>query len=212
MLKMKIYAPDEERLNVISHAVGAALTPIGLLLLLFFAKGSLAGFACTLYALSMLTMFLGSSCYHAAKTPRSRLMLRRLDHAAIYLLIAGTYTPLMLIGCPGREGFGVLALVWLIALVGMNLELLGIKPFKGFSIILYLLSGWLCISIFPVLIRSLSPWGLGLLIAGGVVYSLGVVYYVRRVRYSHAIWHFFVIGGVLLHYGAILTLVLPHGA
>jgi len=209
MSEPKIYAPQEEKLNVMTHMAGVICALPALAGLLYYAAGPLQWITCILYILSMTVMFWGSSMYHAEKDPARRARLRKFDHSSIYFLIAGTYTPLMLLCVPGLPGFIVLAAVWLIAAVGISFEVFGIKPFRGFSLILYLIAGWLCIAVMHTLIRNMPTVGLIFLAAGGVAYTSGVVFYVNRRMYSHAIWHVFVIGGVVFHYFAVLS-VLKH--
>lgn len=209
MSEIKTYQPREERWNIYTHAFGVILMPVCFGVLLYYAHGGKQIFACALYIVSLTAMYLGSSLYHAAKEPCRRLMLRRVDHAMIYFLISGTYTPLMLLAVGGKAGMTVLSVSWAIALTGMTLELAAIKPFKGFSLMMYLISGWLCVSVFGRLMEAMPRAGMIFLFAGGVVYTAGVIFYVSRRFGAHALWHIFVLVGALLHYCAVLTLLIP---
>ena len=203
----KTYSPREDLLNVISHAAGAVLSLAGTILLLFRAE-SLSGIISSLiYGFSLCVLFAGSALYHQAKDPAKRASLRLLDHSAIYFLIAGTYTPLML-----RSGFTasevvVLIVVWALAVTGVTLELLRIKPFKGFTILLYILMGWACMAVLPRMLENLPESGFSLLLAGGIAYTIGIPFYIMRQEFCHALWHFFVLGGAILQFCCIYLTV-----
>ena len=205
---VKTYERREEVWNIATHLTGVLLAPSALAVLLAAAKGRMAVWACVLYIFSLFCLYLMSVLYHASADPGRRKIFRRLDHAAIYFLIGGTYTPLMLLCVGGTAGITVLVLVWLIAAVGIVLEAFAVKPFKGFSLLMYLAAGWLCLSVIRSLYAGLTAAGLFLLVAGGVIYSAGIIFYVRRRVYAHAVWHVFVLAGSALHYGAILSVLL----
>ncbi len=203
----KIYIPGEERLNVWSHRLGAALALLaGGWILFRLASAPVSGiafFAVAVYLISLFIMFAGSASYHFAKEPAERAKLRILDHAAIYLLIAGTYTPLMLLVLPNFSGCCVLAAVWGLAATGMTLEFLKVKPFKGFSILLYILMGWACMAVLSDLTAAMTAQAFRYLLWGGIAYTAGVPFYVCRKHYCHALWHIFVLAGAALHFIAI---------
>lgn len=206
-LSPKNYSHREERLNVISHAAGVLLSLAGTLLLLFHSETLTGVTSSLIYGVSLCVLFAGSALYHHASDSRKRAALRLLDHSAIYFLIAGTYTPLML-----RPGYtageiAVLCIVWGLAVIGVTLELLQIKPFKGFSILLYILMGWACMAVLPRMLENLPEGGFAMLLAGGIAYTLGVPFYVLRKEFSHALWHFFVLAGAILQYGCIYLTV-----
>lgn len=202
----KIYVPGEERLNVWSHALGTLFALVMTVTLLAFSTTVFKIAGAVIYGVSLCVLFCGSTLYHAAKEPVKRAKLRQLDHAAIYFLIAGTYTPLMLVGLPDVWGLSVMAAVWLLGITGVTLELLKIKPFKGFSIIIYILMGWACAVIMPDLIHKLPGNSFACLLAGGIAYTAGVPFYILRKDYSHALWHVFVLVGAVLQFMAILLL------
>lgn len=204
----KIYSPREEMLNVISHAGGVLLSLAGMILLLIHANGNLEAFASLIYGLSLIILFAGSALYHGAKDPEKRARLRLLDHSAIYFLIAGTYTPLMLCISHATAEIVVLIAVWSLALLGVTLELLRIKPFKGFTILLYTLMGWACLAVMPQLIRNLPANAFTVLLAGGIAYTLGIPFYIMRKEFCHALWHFFVLAGAVLHFLCIYFIFL----
>ena len=204
----KIYSPREEMLNVISHAGGVLLSLAGMVLLLIHANGNLEAFASLIYGLSLIILFAGSALYHGAKDPEKRARLRLLDHSAIYFLIAGTYTPLMLCIPHATAEIVVLIVVWSLALLGVTLELLRIKPFKGFTILLYTFMGWACLAVMPQLIHNLPTNAFSVLLAGGIAYTLGIPFYIMRKEFCHALWHFFVLAGAILHFLCIYLVFL----
>ncbi len=206
-LPSKNYSRREEQLNVISHAAGVLLSLAGTVILLF-CSATLNGVVSSLiYGFSLCVLFAGSALYHHASDPRRRAALRLLDHSAIYFLIAGTYTPLMLRPGYSAGEIAVLCIVWGLAVIGVTLELLQIKPFKGFSILLYILMGWACMAVLPRMLETLPEGGFTMLLAGGVAYTIGVPFYILRKEFSHALWHVFVLAGAILQYGCIYLTV-----
>jgi len=196
----KVYIPAEERLNVLTHAAGAAVSVAATVLLVLISTTEVQMAAGLIYGISLCILFAGSALYHAAKQPERRAKLRLLDHSAIYFLIAGTYTPLMLVAVPGTWGYAVLGFVWAVGITGVACELLRCKPFRGFSILLYILAGWACMAILPSLVASLGTAAFWFLLGGGIAYTAGVPFYVIRRDYFHAVWHFFVLAGAVLQF------------
>ena len=159
------------------------------------------------FGLSAFMMFTTSVLYHAARNPRARLVLRRLDHAAIYLLIAGTYTPFTLGVLRGAWGWSIAGVVWGLAVLGILFKTtsLGFR-FHRASVVLYLVMGWLVIVAIKPMLRALDPFEMGWLVAGGLCYTAGVAFYVWKSRpYTHAVWHLFVLAGVACHFVAVLS-------
>lgn len=205
---IKTYSPKEEKLNVISHFIGLLLSILGLIILLF--KGFLGGLALTVvsyavYGSSMILLYLASTLYHNAKNTEKRKKLKVFDHASIYVLIAGTYTPFSLLVLKGAWGWSVFGVVWGIALAGIILKLFFTGRFNLVSTISYILMGWVVVVAIKPLIANIEPEGLILLISGGLFYTFGAVLYsIKKIPYNHAIFHFFVLFGSLAHYFAIL--------
>ena len=164
----------------------------------------------SIYGASMILLYLASTLYHAIPFERAKRALKTFDHCAIYLLIAGTYTPFLLITLRTPLAITLMAVIWAIALIGIVLKIAFVYRFKRLSLATYLTMGWLSlIAIYP-LAMTLATGGLVLLAAGGIVYSIGVVFYVnKRIPYNHAIWHLFVLGGTVLHFLAIYFYVKP---
>lgn len=205
----KTYSPLEEQLNAVSHALGVVAATIGLVFMLMKVDGIYGQIVCLIYGLSMILMFLSSTLYHSAKNPNVKAFLKVVDHSAIYLLIAGTYTPLMVLGIGGWVGLTGMVIVWSIALVGIICKIFANQRFPKLSIITYLLMGWLAIFFIYPLYIALSTQGLWWLLAGGLCYTLGVLFYLaKKVQFTHAIWHLFVAAGCACHFFSIYYYVI----
>ena len=212
---MLLTATVREPFNAYSHAIGALLGLVGMVALLFFTQGDAAKIAGALvFGLTMVLMYTSSALYHALRvSERALLWLRKLDHAAIFLFIAGTYTPVLLQAMePGWRPWA-LGLVWALAALGVALKLVTLKAPRWLYTATYLGMGWLSIFLLPKL--ALNPWALGFLIAGGVAYSLGAVVYAAkwpnllpRLVGFHGIWHVFVLLGSAGMYCAVLSVYL----
>lgn len=206
------YSLAEEVANSISHGFGLVFGIVGLVLLLVQAvdthAGAMAMTSYSLYGVSMILLFLASTLYHAVPHQRAKVWLKKFDHCAIYLLIAGTYTPFLLVGLDSPLARGLMVVIWSLALLGILFRLTIAHRFKVLSLMTYLTMGWLSLVVVYQLAIKLSPGGVTLLVAGGVVYSLGVIFYVcKRIPFNHAIWHGFVLGGSLCHFLAIYLYV-----
>ncbi|MBK4716318.1 MULTISPECIES: PAQR family membrane homeostasis protein TrhA [Tenebrionibacter/Tenebrionicola group] len=206
------YTLAEEIANSISHGVGLVFGIVGLVLLLVQAADTNAGvMAITSYSLyggSMILLFLASTLYHAIPHERAKRWLKKLDHCAIYLLIAGTYTPFLLVGLKSPLAKGLMIVIWSLALLGILFKLTVAHRFKILSLATYLVMGWLSLIVVYQLAMKLDIGGVTLLAIGGIVYSLGVIFYVcKRIPYNHAIWHGFVLGGSVCHFLAIYLYV-----
>jgi hemolysin III len=209
--------PGEEIANAVIHGLGAALAIAGMVLLILRAGGggadaggvrALRITACTIFAASMILMFLASTLYHALQHDGAKRVFRILDHGAIYLLIAGTYTPLSLLCLRGTMGWVYVGLEWALAAAGISLYAAGCKFIKKIELVIYMLMGWSIMAGIPRLIRSASLPTLMLLMAGGLCYTLGTVWYSRHSRrVSHVIWHVFVLAGAVLHWFSVWFLL-----
>ncbi len=203
----------EEFASALTHGLGAtaALAGGAVLIVLVAQRGDAWQLiAAIVFAISLLLLYLASTLYHVARHPVSKARLKVFDHCAIYLLIAGTYTPFTLIGLRGSLGWMLFATVWLLAAVGVVFKLFFTGRFKLVSTLIYVAMGWLVLIAIRPVIAALDDWTFGWLLAGGVAYTLGTVFYHRpSLRYSHAIWHLFVIAGSTCHYIAVMAQVLP---
>jgi len=202
------YTLAEEIANSISHGIGLVFGIVGLVLLLVQAVDSHAGtMAITSYSLyggSMILLFLASTLYHAIPHPRAKTWLKKFDHCAIYLLIAGTYTPFLLVGLNSPLAHGLMVVIWSLALLGIVFKLTIAHRFEMLSVITYLTMGWLSLVVIYEMAVKLAAGSVVLLAIGGLVYSLGVIFYVcERIPWNHAIWHGFVLGGSICHFLAI---------
>ncbi|MDN3700642.1 hemolysin III family protein [Vibrio artabrorum] len=208
------YSDIEERANAITHGLGVLLGVIGLILLLVRAFDSQADLltvaSMTVYGSSIILLFLASTLYHSITTEKTKRLLKTLDHCAIYLLIAGSYTPFLLVSLRTPLAMGLMAVIWSIALVGIIMKIFFVYRFKRLSLVTYLAMGWLSLIVVYQLAMNIEMGGLVLLALGGVIYSLGVIFYVaKRIPYNHAIWHLFVLAGCACHFLAIYLYVTP---
>jgi hemolysin III len=200
-----------ERFNAITHLVGAILALAGLVVLV--VVSSLHGnpwriVSVSVYGVSLVVLYTSSTLYHSLRGPAKRVA-RHLDHTAIYLLIAGSYTPFTLVVLRGRLGWWMFGTVWTLAAIGALQEFRHVKGERVLSIVIYMVMGWLAILAFGPLVAALGPGGLAWLVAGGVCYTGGIVFYAfdRRLPVFHGIWHLFVLAGSLAHYVLILAYV-----
>lgn len=208
------YSDIEERANAITHGLGVVLGVVGLILLLVrafdYQADMLTVASMAIYGSSIILLFLASTLYHSITTEKTKRLLKTLDHCAIYLLIAGSYTPFLLVGLRTPLAMGLMAVVWGIALVGIIMKIAFVYRFKRLSLFIYLAMGWLSLIVVYQLAMNIEIGGLVLLAFGGVIYSLGVIFYVaKRIPYNHAIWHLFVLAGCACHFFAIYLYVTP---
>ncbi|MDB0039908.1 hemolysin III family protein [Polaribacter sp.] len=202
-----VYSKKEEFLNVLSHGFGLVLSLIAFPFLLikgFAYNGFWKPTSFVIYGLSLILLYAASTFYHAAKNPMIRRKLNIFDHAAIYVLIAGGYTPFCLVALDSSLGWYVFIFVWLFALVGIVLKLFFTGKYDKLSTAMYLLMGWQVVFFAKPLANSLSENGLYLLILGGIFYTIGAILYsLKKLPYNHAIFHFFVLLGSLSHFLSI---------
>jgi hemolysin III len=210
----KYYSPLEERINVITHAIGLLASFVGLILLIQRAitfEDILALFSFVLYGLSLVMLYGASTFYHSTSEPILRAKLRIVDHAAICVLIAGTYTPLTIITLNGPTGWAIFTAAWSLAIAGIILSIFFTGRFKVLSTLIYVLMGWMIVVVIQPLINSLDPIGLRWLLLGGIAYTLGaVIYAVKAIKFNHAIFHCFVLLGSFCHFMTVYFYVLPH--
>lgn len=205
------YDPQEELINAYSHGLGAVLAFIAAIFLIVKGYGLPLGqwISLWVYGLSLVLLLSSSMLYHFAQDERKRYWYKKLDHTAIYYLIAGTYTPFLSIAIPTAKAHHLLIALWVIALIGTLFKLVFIHRFQKVSLAGYLVMGWLAVLVMDDMQRYLSKDAIQLLIAGGLAYTVGTLFYaLKNVRYSHAIWHVFVLLGAGLHFLAIYCYVL----
>ncbi len=210
--RLSFYEDKEEKLNIISHGIGLLLSIIAFFLLI--AKvvdyhNSIYLISVIMYGLSLIVMYTASTFYHASKQPQIRYRLNIFDHASIYVLIAGTYTPFSLITLNGWVGWTIFGVSWSLALIGIILKLFFTGKYEKASTIAYVLMGWLIIVAIKPLLNSLSSQGLIWLFVGGFFYTFGAFLYSReKIKYNHAIFHIFVLLGSFSHFMAVYYHVL----
>jgi hemolysin III len=209
------YTKLEERANVFTHALGVAMS-LGLswLAIQAFRYGDVwHQISLLIYGISLVMLYVASVIYHSTKEEKRRLRMRILDHVSIYLLIAGTYTPVSLINLREDWGVPLLVAVWLLALVGIVLKFFFINAKKWVSAVLYIGLGWLVVIAIKPVLKHVPMHGLLWLLSGGVIYTVGVVFYVwKSLPYHHAIWHLFVLGGSVCHFLAVMASSVPFEA
>ena len=217
--RARAYTLGEEIANSIIHGLGVALSIAALTMLIVFAVQAGNGWALgagIVYGVSLVLEYTASTLYHSFPQPRVKHVFKILDHAGIYLLIAGTYTPFCLItlrdaalGPVSHVGLWLFGIVWALTIVGISTEAFWTYRPRWLSAVVYLIMGWLVVITIQPLIANIAPAGLWLLVAGGLCYTVGTIFYVlKKVRYMHAIWHVFVLAGSILHFLAILIFVI----
>ena len=198
------YSKKEERLNIITHAFGLLLSFIALTFLIIKSlnyQGFWKPASLIIYGLSLIILYAASTLYHLATETSKRRILNIFDHSAIYILIAGTYTPFTIIALEGALGWIIFAVTWIFAFVGIVLKLFFTGRFDKLSTAMYLLMGWQIVFVIDALMQNINPKGLQLLLAGGIFYTLGAVFYsIKRINYNHAIFHVFVVLGSFCHF------------
>ncbi|MFH6605169.1 hemolysin III family protein [Maribacter algicola] len=202
-IKKQFLQRREEKLNSASHGLGAFFAVVGMFALLSknSEKTNFATFGVLVYSFTLITMFFVSSAYHATKNPKTKRVLRIVDHINIYFLIAGTYTPVALITLYYGNGWTIFYIVWSIAIAGTFFKLFYTGKLEFVSLLLYVAMGWLIVLDFDNLMNYTSYRGIWLLFLGGIFYTLGIFFYAfQRIQYNHFIWHLFVLAGALCHW------------
>ncbi|MGB4592610.1 MAG: hemolysin III family protein [Coriobacteriia bacterium] len=207
------YTLGEEIANAITHGLGVGLSVAALTLLVVFAAIWGNGWhlaSAIVYGVTLVVLYLASTLYHSILNDRARHALKVIDHASIYLLIAGTYTPFTLVTLRDSGGWWLFGTVWTLAIAGVLLESFAVDRPKWMSVPLYLAMGWLVVAALRPLLENLPAGGMWLLVAGGLAYTLGTIFYVlKKIPYMHMVWHLFVLAGSVCHFLAVMLFVLP---
>ncbi len=208
------YTFKEEIANSLSHGIGVLFGLSATVMLLnkatLYNADDQTKWSFIIYGLSIILLYLASTLYHAIPFEKAKRTLKTLDHSAIFLLIAGTYTPFLMVSLRTELSMILMSVIWLMALCGIALKIFFVYRFKKLSVAVYLVMGWLSLIAIYQLSQSIAMAGVWLLVAGGVVYSAGVFFYVKRdIPYNHAIWHLFVLAGTVLHFLSIYLYVEP---
>jgi len=202
----------EEIWHAITHGVGLALSIAGLAILVAYAAldgSALVVTASAIFGATLIVMYGSSTLYHAITHIKIKKVFQQFDHASIYFLIAGTYTPVTLIVLGGAWGWSIFSVIWGVATIGIILKFVYPDRFEKLSLVLYMLMGWMIVIAIQPLLENMESGGLWLLLAGGLSYTVGVIFYVwERLPFNHAIWHLFVLGGSILHYLMVLIYVI----
>lgn len=210
------YSNAEEWANSLTHGLGLLLAITGLVFLVLLASwhGTARHIvSAAIYGTSLVLLYLASTLYHAVTQARAKSILRIFDHAAILLLIAGTYTPFTLISLQGAWGWSLFGVIWGLALVGIILELTRLRRLRALLIALYIIMGWTVVVATKPMLQHVAPAGLWLLLAGGLCYTGGLGFYLwRSLPFHHALWHLCVLAGSALHYVSIVNAVLPNAS
>lgn len=210
------YTRGEELANAITHGIGIALSIAGLALLVTMA--SLYGDAWhvvsgAIFGATLVLLYTASTLYHSFRQPDAKRLLRKFDHAGIFLLIAGTYTPFLLVSLRGAWGWSLFGVVWGLGLVGVALKFWLAGRFNLLSTLVYLGMGWIVLIALRPMLEAVPPGGLWLLLAGGLCYTGGTIFYLwKRLPYHHAVWHLFVLAGSICHWVSIYGYLVPHGS
>ncbi|WP_422657327.1 PAQR family membrane homeostasis protein TrhA [Paenibacillus sp. EC2-1] len=213
MANTHTYPRREEIANAITHGIGAALSVAALVLLIVFS--SLEGtvwhvVSFTIYGTTMLLLYMSSTLVHSFKEGKAKDVFEFLDHSSIYLFIAGTYTPFLLVAVRGSLGWSLFGIIWGIAIFGCIFKAFFVKKFLFMSTVFYIAMGWLIVIAWSPLTAVVAQEGINLLVGGGLLYTLGTIFYVwRGFPFHHAIWHLFVLAGSILHFFAVLFYLLP---
>ena len=207
------YTVGEEIFNSVSHGVGAllAVAGTGVLITLAACRGdALCVVACCVYSLSLIILYTMSTLYHAFPFEKVKKLFRIFDHASIFILIAGSYTPFCLLALRGNpKGLMVAAVVWVCAVIGIVMNAVSLEKTKSIALILYVVMGWAIVFVMGDVTRTLWGNGFWLLVAGGLCYTGGLIFYAAKKRFMHSVWHLFVLGGSVLHYLCIAIYVIP---
>ena len=216
-LKEKIQIPNyslgEEITNAILHGIGALLAIAALVLCVVFSAihhNPYAVVSSCLYGSTLIILYTMSCLYHSLKVNNAKRVFRIIDHCSIFLLIAGTYTPLTLVSLNGPIGWTLFGIIWGVSILGIILNAIDLNKYKVISMILYIVMGWAIIFTFPRLLKVIDMAGIYLLVAGGIVYTIWAIFYGvgKKIKYMHSVFHFFVLAGSILHFFAILLYVI----
>jgi hemolysin III len=203
----------EEFFNALTHAAGIGLSIAALVLMIVFASrqhSNIKIVSCVLFGSSLIMMYTASTLYHISTAPKLKKFFKLVDHTIIYILIAGTYTPVTLVILQGAWGWTLFGLVWAFAIIGFIFKVFFIGRFEKLSISIYVIMGWLAIIATRPLIHALPAGGLIWLVAGGLSYTIGIIFYAMdRVHFAHVMWHLFVLGGSICHFFLVFIFVIP---
>lgn len=200
------YTVGEEIANSISHTLGVMFSIFAIVMLAVESKSPVQAATTTIFGATMFILFQCSACYHAITNEGAKRVFQKIDHSAIYVLIAGTYTPILMLTVPFPASVAIMSMVWYLAILGIVFSCISLKS-KHISSGIYMLMGWMSVALVWYIWNNGGHMAVWYLLGGGLVYSIGVIFYLSKFKFSHSIWHLFVLGGVILHYMCILSLI-----
>ena len=207
------YTPLEEIFNSLTHGIGILISLAGMVLMIVFASryGNANHIVSSaIFGLTLVMLYTASTLYHSFRKPTLKHVFKICDHSCIYLLIAGTYTPFLMVTLKGMLGWSLFAVVWTLTAAGILFKIFFVYRFNILSTIAYILMGWIIIFAVKPLLHSLPEGGIAFLVAGGLAYTLGTIFYAwKKLPFNHAIWHLFVLGGSICHFLAVILYVIP---
>ena len=205
------YTTIEERINWLIHGIGTMLSIVGLVILIVCASiyGNIWHIVSfSIFGSTLIILYTTSTLYHSVTHNTAKRVFWILDHSAIFILIAGTYTPFMLVNLRGGWGWSIFGIIWACAILGIILKIFYIGKFEKISVAVYVMMGWLCIVAFKEIITNVSSLSIVLLVIGGLSYTLGVIFFAwQKLPYNHALWHLCVLSGSVFHYFAVLSML-----
>lgn len=205
MTEPRKYSTGEEFANTFTHSLGALMSIYGIVMLVVSSKNPVQATSTAIFGVALFLLFQSSACYHAATNEIAKKVFQKIDHSAIYILIAGTFTPILLLTVKAPLSIALLAMIWYLAITGVVFSCTTLKS-KYLSTGLYLLMSWLSVFLFYNMWNT-SHLSLWFMLVGGLFYSLGCAFYLMKLRYMHSIWHLFVIAGAVMHYLGIMELL-----
>jgi len=212
-LQIRQYSVGEEIVNSITHGIGAILSIVGLVFLVVLSalySDSWHVVSFSIFGATLIVLYAASTLYHSLPNPSAKTVFKKLDHSAIFLLIAGTYTPFLLVSIRGPWGWSLFGVIWTLAIAGVTMKCINSVRFRGLSVVVYLFMGWLGLIAIRQIIAGVPSTSLILLVIGGVSYTAGTIFYAcRRIPFNHGIWHVFVLCGSIMHYFSVLSILRP---
>ena len=212
-MKRRLQTNTEEWFNTISHGIAALASTVGFVLLVMLGNSSELSFtlfSAIVFGVSLVLLYTFSTIYHGARNEKTKKVFQILDHCGIYLLIAGTYTPVLLVSIGGTTGWVIFGVQWAVAFIGLVIKIFYTGKFDLISTLMYAVMGWMIVIRWQDLVDAIPSAALTLLLAGGISYTVGIVFYLidTRIKFSHFIWHLFVMAGSLFHYMMIVKYVI----
>ena len=201
----------EERLNSLSHGIAAIASIIGFIAIIInSSKQEWMLFSAIVYGFSLFILYTSSSLYHGIRNEKIKRIFRILDHCSIFVLIAGTYTPILLISIGGSTGWLIFGIQWILVLIGFVFKFFYTGKYESISVLIYIIMGWMIVFKWDLLISAISNTAFNLILAGGIIYTIGIFFYMldSKIKYFHFIWHLFILTGSILHYIVIFKYVI----